>query len=65
MKRVFSELKKKATKKPDEYETFWDNFGAVLKEGLYEDHENRDTLLELTRFKSTTSDKIISLIRLH
>ena len=61
MKRVFSELKKKATKKPDEYETFWDNFGAVLKEGLYEDHENRDTLLELTRFKSTTSDKIISL----
>ena len=61
MKRVFSELKKKATKKPDEYETFWDNFGAVLKEGLYEDHENRDTLLELTRFKSTASDKIISL----
>jgi molecular chaperone HtpG len=61
MKRVFSELKKKATKKPDEYETFWDNFGAVLKEGLYEDHENRDTLLELTRFQSTKSDKIISL----
>ena len=61
MKRVFSELKKKATKKPEEYLVFWDNFGAVLKEGLYEDHENRDALLELARFKSTNNDKIISL----
>ena len=61
MKRVFSELKKKATKKPDEYATFWDNFGAVLKEGLYEDHENRETLLELSRFHTTSSNEIISL----
>ena len=61
MKRVFSELKKKATKKPDEYATFWDNFGAVLKEGLYEDHENRETLLELSRFHATSSNKITSL----
>jgi len=61
MKRVFSELKKKSTKKPDEYATFWDNFGAVLKEGLYEDHENRETLLELSRFNTTTSDEITSL----
>ncbi|HIF60161.1 MAG TPA: molecular chaperone HtpG [Rhodospirillales bacterium] len=61
MKRVFSELKKKATKKPDEYATFWDNFGAVLKEGLYEDHENRETLLELSRFHTTSSNEITSL----
>ena len=61
MKRVFSELKKKATKKPDEYATFWDNFGAVLKEGLYEDHENRETLLELSRFHTTSSNNITSL----
>ncbi len=61
MKRIFSELKKKASKKPEEYATFWDNFGAVLKEGIYEDHENRDTLLELARFNATSSDGIISL----
>ena len=61
VKRIFSELKKKATKKAEEYATFWDNFGAVLKEGLYEDHENRDKLLELVRFKSTEGDNLVSL----
>ena len=61
MKRIFSELKKKATKKPEEYITFWDNFGAVLKEGLYEDHDNKDVLLELSRFHTTSSNEIISL----
>lgn len=61
MKRIFSELKKKATKSPDEYATFWDNFGAVLKEGLYEDHENRDVLLELSRFHAINSDTLLSL----
>jgi len=61
MKRIFSELKKKSTKSPDEYATFWDNFGAVLKEGLYEDHENRDVLLELSRFHAINSDTLLSL----
>ena len=37
VKRVLSELEKKADKAPDDYAKFWDNFGAVLKEGLYED----------------------------
>ena len=44
-RRVLSELAKKATEAADEYAKFWDNFGAVLKEGLYEDREQRDTLL--------------------
>lgn len=35
------------------YEEFWKSFGVVLKEGLYEDAENRDKLLELARFRST------------
>ncbi len=61
VKKIFSELKKKATKKPDEYAAFWKNFGAVLKEGLYEDHENREKLLELVRFNSTHGDGIVSL----
>jgi molecular chaperone HtpG len=61
-KRVLTELGKKADKKPDEYKTFWDNFGAVIKEGLYEDFENRDEILKVVRFHSTTSgDNLISL----
>ncbi|SVA33896.1 uncharacterized protein METZ01_LOCUS86750 [marine metagenome] len=61
IRRVFNELKKKAEKDPEEYSKFWANFGAVLKEGLYEDHENRDKILEIVRFNSTASDKLISL----
>ena len=55
MRRIFNELKKKAEKSPEEFTQFWQNFGAVLKEGLYEDHENRDKLLEIVRFNSTAS----------
>jgi len=60
-RRVLGELKKKAEKAPDEYTDFWDNFGPVLKEGLYEDVERRDELLELTRFRSTAGDGFVSL----
>ncbi len=55
-KRVLGELKKKAEKAPEEYIAFWDNFGAVLKEGIYEDQPNRERILEIARFKSTASD---------
>ena len=61
VRRVFNELKKKAEKAPEEYATFWDNFGGVLKEGLYEDHENREKLLEIVRFQSTAASDITSL----
>ena len=61
IRRVFNELQKKAEKDPEEFSKFWENFGAVLKEGLYEDHENRDKILEIVRFNSTASDKLISL----
>ena len=60
-KRVLNELKKKADKKPEEYATFWDGFGAVLKEGLYEDTDNREKLLAVARFKTTASDQLRSL----
>ena len=53
VKRVFSELEKRAKKTPEEYASFWENFGAVLKEGLYEDAEQKDRLLPLVRFRST------------
>ncbi|MEE2745654.1 MAG: molecular chaperone HtpG [Pseudomonadota bacterium] len=61
IRRIFNELKKKAEKAPEEYLKFWENFGAVLKEGLYEDHENREKLLEIVRFHSTLSEEITSL----
>ena len=61
-KRIINELVKKAKKEPEEYIKFWDNFGPVLKEGLYgAPNENKPALLELARFRSTKRDTLISL----
>ncbi len=62
-RRILSELNKKAkdTENAAEYATFWENFGAVLKEGLYEDYEHRDELLKLLRFRTTAGDGLVSL----
>jgi len=54
--RILSELEKMAVAEPERYAAVWENFGAVLKEGLYEDYARRDTLLGLARFKTTMSD---------
>jgi len=61
IKRVLGELQKKADKEPEAYAQFWNEFGAVLKEGLYEDTEQKDTLLELARFTTSERDGPISL----
>jgi len=53
--RILSELEKLAGSDSDAYGKIWDNFGAVLKEGTYEDFERRDALLTLSRFKTTAS----------
>jgi len=53
--RILSELEKLADKDAEAYRSFWEIFGAVLKEGLYEDFSRRETLLGLARFKSTAS----------
>jgi molecular chaperone HtpG len=53
--RVLSELERLAEKEPLAYAKIWDTFGAVLKEGIYEDLERRDALLALARFKTTAS----------
>lgn len=60
-KKVLSELKKKATKAPEEYAAFWGNFGAVLKEGLVEEIALRDRILEICRFASTGANELTSL----
>jgi molecular chaperone HtpG len=61
VKRVLDYLKKKAENEAESYAKFWDNFGAVLKEGIYEDHENKEALLNLARFRSTNGDALVSL----
>jgi len=53
--RILSELEKIASSDPERYLKIWDNFGPVLKEGLYEDFTRREALLGLARFKTTSS----------
>lgn len=53
--RILSELAKVAESDQDAYAKIWENFGIVLKEGLYEDSERRDQLFRLARFGSTAS----------
>jgi molecular chaperone HtpG len=53
--RLLAEFERVAEKEPLAYAKIWDTFGAVLKEGIYEDFERRDLLLALTRFKTTAS----------
>lgn len=55
--RVLSELEKLAEKEPETYAKIWDAFGAVLKEGLYEDFGRRDSLMGLARFHTTSDGK--------
>src|SRR5262249_9161591 len=52
---ILGELERLADKESATYAKIWDNFGAVLKEGIYEDFERRDALLALARFKTTAS----------
>jgi molecular chaperone HtpG len=59
--RVLSELTKKAKDEPAEFAKFAENFGAVLKEGIYEDREHKDEILPLARFRSTAGDELTSL----
>jgi molecular chaperone HtpG len=53
--RVLAEFERLADKEPQTFVKIWETFGAVLKEGIYEDFERRDTLLQLARFKTTAS----------
>ena len=62
-KRILSELKKNLKKDETEFDVFWNQFGKVLKEGLYEDYENRDKIAEITRVYSFKHDKLVTLDR--
>ena len=60
VKKILSELLKYSENKK-KYTDFINKFGIPIKEGLYQDHDNREDLLELVRFKSTTEDGYVSL----
>ena len=61
VRRTIGDLKKKLTNDRTSYEEFWSNFGPVIKEGIYEDTEKKDTLLEISLFKNSNSTKLITL----
>jgi len=56
-KKVLSTIKDLQTERPEDYRTFWTQFGRVLKEGLMSDFDNQDTLLHISSFASTHSDE--------
>ncbi|MBR6412155.1 MAG: molecular chaperone HtpG [Alphaproteobacteria bacterium] len=56
--RILGELKKRA-ENPEDYNKFWENFGIVFKEGLYEPIDERDEVADLCRFHTTADDKLI------
>jgi molecular chaperone HtpG len=60
-KRVLSMLEDLAENQKDKYAAFWKEFGAVIKEGVGEDHANAERLAKLLRFSSTHADEGVSL----
>jgi molecular chaperone HtpG len=61
VKKILSELKNIATNQPEQYFQFITEYNRPLKEGLHGDYANRETLLELIRFKSTKAEGLTSL----
>jgi molecular chaperone HtpG len=55
--RVITELENLGDKEPEAFAKIWDAFGAVIKEGIWEDFERREKLLGLSRFTTTSGEK--------
>ncbi|WP_018720183.1 molecular chaperone HtpG [Salinispora fenicalii] len=53
VKKILATVKDLKANQPEKYRTFWTEFGAVVKEGLIDDTENRDSLLEILSVAST------------
>ncbi len=64
VKRVLDTLEKMAKKDPEKYQSFWDEFGDVLKEGPAEDFSNREKIAGLFRFASTHTGEDIQNVAL-
>ncbi|MBI4182459.1 MAG: molecular chaperone HtpG [Proteobacteria bacterium] len=61
IRRTLAALKERAEKDADAYAAFWRNFGAVLKEGLYDEPARAEELFPLCRFASTGAEGPVSL----
>jgi molecular chaperone HtpG len=61
VKKILTELKSIAANQPEQYLKFIGEYNRPLKEGLYSDFANRETLLDLVRFKSTKVEGLTSL----
>ena len=59
-KRVLSMIEDLAEQQQEKYAAWWKEFGAVLKEGVGEDHANQERLAKLLRFASTHADEGVS-----
>ncbi|NCC22888.1 MAG: molecular chaperone HtpG [Alphaproteobacteria bacterium] len=60
-RRVLSELQKLAEDDYPAFATFWHQFGAALKEGLYDAYELREEIFKVARFPSTAGDDLTTL----
>ncbi|MFE9722356.1 molecular chaperone HtpG [Streptomyces sp. NPDC005794] len=63
VKKVLSTVKDMRAGTPEKYGTFWKEFGRVLKEGLFQDFENRDAILEISSFASTQDEVELTTLR--
>jgi molecular chaperone HtpG len=61
VKKVLSELAKMAKKDKEKYNSFYAEFGNVLKEGLYNDFANREKILELLQFNTLNADETVMM----
>ena len=59
VKRILNELKKRSEDKED-YKKFWESFGIVFKEGLYEPIDEREEVANLCRFNQTVDENLVS-----
>ena len=59
--KVLNEIITFAKKDTNKFLDFWKNFGAVIKEGLYEFNDHHDKILTLLRFENSTNKEFISL----
>ena len=57
VKRSLDLIEKLAQEGGESWKTFWKNFGTILKEGVIEDHEQRERIASLLRFASTSDDQ--------
>ncbi|WP_143446969.1 molecular chaperone HtpG [Kibdelosporangium aridum] len=63
VKKILSTIKAMSSSDAEKYKTFWQEFGAAVKEGLVNDYDNRDAILEICAFASTHSDDELTSLK--